>query len=649
MQFRYRNIKTLILGLSFLPQAGMAADDVPADSISGEHDLEMVVVTATRTPKPLKDVPVLTRVITARDIERTDATSVQDLLQQEIPGIEFTYSMNQQTSLRMSGFGGSSILFLVDGERMAGETLDNVDYSRLNLDNVERVEIVKGAASTLYGSQAVGGVVNIITRVKDEPWTLNLNTRYGSHNEWRHGGTFSLQQGKWNSLTNVQRTSVDAVNLSESDAITQVYAHETWNVKERLIWQPVEDLKLTGRLGYFYRQRKPGGDVNDRYYDYTAGLKGDWTITEDDALQVSYAFDQYDKSDYSRLSRLNIRDYSNVQHVTRFLYNHTFAGRHTLTVGGDYMRDYLMSYQFEDNGSKTQHTADAFAQFDYNPTDRWNLLCGVRYDWFSRSGDSDVTAKLAAMYKWTRSSLRLSYSGGFRAPTLKEMYMSFNMANVFMIYGNEDLKSERSHNFSLTGEHGGDFGEAGKWNLTASGYYNLVDNRMATAWNAALNGMKYVNMDKVRVSGLDVNATATFDCGLAANVAYNYTHEHVPYGQPELSSQRPHSLTARFCYDHRFTDNYAFSWTLSGRWLSAAHVDEYTSMTDYTSTERVRYPGYTIWKLTLSQRIWRGITLNAAVDNLFGYRPDTYYNNSPATDGTTFTVGLSLDVEKIFK
>ena len=114
--------------------------------------LDQVVVTATRTPKALKDAPVVTRLITANDIKIADATNIQDLLTEQMPGLEFGYAMNQETSLNMNGFGGNAVLFLVDGERLAGETMDNVDYSRLNLDNVGRIEIVKGAASALYGA-----------------------------------------------------------------------------------------------------------------------------------------------------------------------------------------------------------------------------------------------------------------------------------------------------------------------------------------------------------------------------------------------------------------------------------------------------------------------------------------------------------------
>ena len=150
-----------------------------------QFDLGTVVVTGTRTPKLLKDAPIITRVITSDDIKKVNANNVADLLKTELPGIEFSFSMDQQTAINMQGFGGNSVLFLVDGERLAGETLNNVDYERLNLDNVERIEIVKGAASTLYGSSAIGGVINIITRESDDPWNLNLNSRFSEHNDQR--------------------------------------------------------------------------------------------------------------------------------------------------------------------------------------------------------------------------------------------------------------------------------------------------------------------------------------------------------------------------------------------------------------------------------------------------------------------------------
>jgi len=136
----------LLLSSLIAPMATAAGEEAPDTLAGSRFDLDEVVVTATRVPKLLKDTPVQTRLITRKDIENSDATDIRDLLQQEMPGLEFTYAMNQQVHLNFNGQGGQSVLFLLDGERLAGETMDDVDFSRLNMDNVERIEIVKGAS-----------------------------------------------------------------------------------------------------------------------------------------------------------------------------------------------------------------------------------------------------------------------------------------------------------------------------------------------------------------------------------------------------------------------------------------------------------------------------------------------------------------------
>lgn len=612
-------------------------------------ELGQVVVTATRTPKLLKDAPIVTRVISEEDIRRTDATDISDLLQAELPGIEFSYSMNQQTSLNLSGFGGNSVLFLVDGERLAGETLDNVDYSRLNMDNVQRIEIIKGAASSLYGSNAVGGVVNIISREAQEPWSVNVNGRYGAHREQRYGGTVGFNRGKFTSLANVQYTSTGEIDLSagnsqeETGDYSKIYGNSTLHFKERLTFTPADPLKITARAGYFFRERNISSSQRDRYRSFSGGVKGNYRLSDNDDWEISYAFDQYDKSDYLIPGDLDVRDYSNVQHTVRTLYNHTFADKHILTVGGDYLRDYLMSYQFTDGGSHLQHTADAFAQFDWNPHRRFNLIAGLRFDHFSESRLSHFSPKLGLMYKFDLCSLRGSYAGGFRAPTLKEMYMHFDMANIFMIYGNPSLRPESSHNFSLSAEY-----TKQRHNLTLTGFYNIVDNRITTAWNQALNGQVYTNMSRLHVAGIDANASGRYACGISWRLSYAYTREQIRKGQPLLSSTRPHTATVRLSYDKDW-NAYGLGVSLSGRYLSKVTTDVYTDMTSYEQTEKQTYPGYSMWKLTLSQRIGRGTRLTLAVDNLLNYRPDYYYSNSPGTTGTTCSVGLSLDIEQLFK
>lgn len=608
-----------------------------------EVDLGTVVITATRTPKLLKNSPIITKVITENEIKKVDATHIGDLLQSELPGIEFSYSMNQQVSLNMQGFGGNSVLFLVDGERVAGETLDNIDYSRLNLDNVERIEIVKGAASSLYGSNAVGGVVNIISKTATEPWTANINSRFAAHNEQRHGGSVSFNTGRFNSITNVQHTSEDGYKMKNEGAYSQLFGNRTWNIKERLQYKVNDQLKLTGRAGYFFRERDSQATSKDRYRGFSGGLKGDYAFNEKSNMELAYSFDQYDKSEYLMSTENDVRDYSNVQHSIRGLYNYSFDQKNTLTVGGDYMRDYLMSYQFKDNGSYRQYVADVFAQFDWTPVDRFNVITGLRYDYFSENDISRISPKVGLMYKVGNCSLRGSYSAGFRAPTLKEMYMVFDMASVFMIYGNPDLKSETSHNFSISTEYTNNY-----YNFSLTGYYNLVDNRITTAWSQELKGMLYTNIDKIDITGIDANASVKYPCGIGARLSYTYTYEHIKKGQPLMSQTRPHAATARIEYGKDWK-NYGFNLSLNGRFLSKVTTNEYTSLTSYEETEKVTYPGYMIWKLSLLQNIWKGINVTLAVDNLFNYVPSYYYSNSPYTTGTTFSAGISLDIDKLFK
>lgn len=646
-----KRIYALILIATGAMTAAAQTDTIPTnDGYDMEGYLNQVVVTGTRTPKLLKDAPVITRVFNEDDIKKVNATHIGDLLQSELPGIEFSFSMNQQVNLNMQGFGGTTVLFLVDGERLAGETMDNVDYQRLNLDNVGRIEIVKGAASSLYGSNAVGGVVNLISKECSEPWTANINGHWGPDGEQRYGGTISFHSGKVTNVFNVQHTKKDDVDLENDGDYSKIYGSKTWNFKDRLTYQPLDNLKLTARLGYFFRERNYSTDEKNRYRDFSGGLKANWTIDEKNDLEIAYTFDQYDKSDYyPTTTKYDIKDYSNVQHAGRALYNHTFKEGMILTAGGDVMRDYLMSYQFEDNGTHEQYTADVFAQFDWNITEKLNLIAGARFDYYSEADVRHVSPKVGLMYKLWKLTFRGSYSGGFRAPTLKEMYMNYDMASIFMLYGNKDLKPETSHNFQLSAEF-----TKGRYNATVTSFYNFVDNRITSVWNQELYGMLYSNIREMKISGIEANASVKYPWGLGARVSYCYTHEKLKKGdsyQSYTSSSRPHTATLRVDYGKNWK-KYGFNIALTGRLLSSVDTYEYSAYvedeTGEVPTEEVHYPGYAIWKLMLTQYIFKGVTLIATLDNIFDYVPSYYYNNSPTTTGRTFSLSVSFDIDKFF-
>lgn len=651
----------ILPALSCLFPAALRAD-LPGDSIYKCVEMEQVVVTGTRTPKLLANTPVLTKLITASDIAKADATNLRDLLQQVLPGVEFSYAMNQQVHMNFSGFGGQSMLILVDGERLAGETMDDVDFSRLCMDNVDHIEIVKGAASALYGSNAAGGVINIITKNGIRPFALNLNARLGRHHEQRYGLSWQQGAGRWSNLLTVNRNRSDNYDVHNGDnpvtrVVATIYGDATWNFKEQLSYRPSEKLSLTGRAGYFYRQLVRTSETPERYRDFSGGLRGIWKPDTHNSLDLSYAFDQYDKSDYQRITRLDIRDYSNVQNSLRLLYNHTFGSDDVLSLGADYMHDYLFNTNLEDR-TRRQDSFDAFAQYDWNVSRQWEAVGALRYDYFSDGRISRLTPKVSVRYQPVHNlNFRASYGMGFRAPTLKEKYYNFDMAGIWIVEGNPALKPEVSHNFNLSADY-----THRHYNFTLAAYYNRIRDKIATGAPFYKNPsdriphLPYLNLDDYSVSGGEATAQARWPNGLTARLSYAYTHERLPKDKNSnaVNNQyipaRKHSMTGHIDWDRQFSTAYGLNIGLDGRFLSAVDNQEFVDYYDISKGIRtIHYPAYALFKLSLVQRIGKAVKASVILDNLFNYKPEYYYLNCPLTDGTNLMVGLSVDVDKFFK
>ncbi len=184
-----------------------------------DNALNEVVITGTRTLKPLKDVPVLTRVISQEDIQQINPLDLQSLLEYEMPGLQFGLAHGSGLpELKFQGSAGGYVLFLLDGERISGEgSSNNIDYTLIDIDNIERIEVVKGPMSTLYGSQAMGGVVNIITKDANRPFTGNLSARYGNNDEGKYSLSLGTKQGRFSALTSLSYRIRDAYALKDKN------------------------------------------------------------------------------------------------------------------------------------------------------------------------------------------------------------------------------------------------------------------------------------------------------------------------------------------------------------------------------------------------------------------------------------------------
>lgn len=659
-----RQVTVIASHTGYQRQELMVITPIPAGGIvlqlqESVLNLDEVVVTATRTPRTLKEVPILTQVITAQEIQRVDAVSLRELLEVELPGLEFT-RMGGYPSINLQGMGGNYVLFLVDGERMTGETRNNIDYNRLNLDNIERIEIVKGAASTLYGSNAVGGVVNIITRKAYKPLQLNVNAHMGGVGEQSYALTGGTRQGGFSSTTALSFRQSRSYSLQNtgflekqfenggtlSDSVlrtTHVDGSRNRTIDQRFTYTLPQGIALELKGGYFDNERFNSGiegtKLRDYYQDYHATARAVWQIQGNQSLAASYRYDNYSKHDY--FLRLNRKDenYRSELHNPTVIHSASI-GRHELTSGMEYLHEGLRSFMFIDTATKRAYSYIAFVQNDFRITPSLSVIGGLRYDHHSAYG-GHLSPKFSAMLRSGSWVHRVGYAAGYKSPTLNELYTNWDHRGMFRLVGNPNLIPETSHNFNLSTEF-----TISSMSASVVGYYNRIDNRIATVWNTPQDTSFYRNYDDATVWGFDFNYAWAISPRWTYRLAYSYVRDVMESDGRNLSTTRPHSATMRLEYRFQLgqTRN---SVTLGGRVLGG--VDVYTFDSSANDYYRIAYPSYQNWRLSFSSAFRRGITLTATIDNLLDYQASVATFNSSVSPGRTYFIGVSWDIEDLLE
>ncbi|MCA1744786.1 MAG: TonB-dependent receptor plug domain-containing protein, partial [Bacteroidales bacterium] len=209
-------MKTIAMAVLCAAAISLRAQDKKPDTTDAEllyQEINEIVVTATGTPNPLSDSPVHTEVISEKKIASLQAASVEELLTAFNPSFS-TQPNVMGTNLSMNGLPNDFILILVDGQRMTGDFSGSVDLSRIDMDNVARIEIVKGAASALYGSDAMGGVINIITKKPVHDLQVSTSNKMSAHGEFSSSNWVMFQQGALKSTTGFTHKRTDGWQLS---------------------------------------------------------------------------------------------------------------------------------------------------------------------------------------------------------------------------------------------------------------------------------------------------------------------------------------------------------------------------------------------------------------------------------------------------
>ena len=608
-----------------------------------ETEIKEVVVTATRSQKKLKDVPITVQVVTAEDIKKSQSTDFKTFLENEFSGINFTYN-GGSPNINMMGFGGKYVLFLMNGERMAGETFDNIDYDRIDIDNIERIEIIKGASSSLYGSNAIGGVINIITKDSKSPLDINAGYLYDSSRDHKANLSIGTKQ-KWGNLSissfyKMREPYIIKDRISTGGVYNElnVAGFTNYGISPKLTFNLSPKINLSLTPGYYFSERNPGtpaGEiVRDRYYNYNLGLKTNIKFNDNQNLIVSGAFDRYDKYDYFRKIKEKEKKYENEVWRVSSQYNQNLFKKHTLVAGGEVLSEKLLSFMFKNEstgGRENAQTYSAFTQQDWVINPAVTIVTGARMDYHSIFKQY-FTFRLSGMYRFDETmTIRAGYSGGFRSPTLKELYTNWfhPWGGGFQLMGNKNLRPETSDNFNVSIDF-----NFKKLNLTFITQYSKIKDKINLRGNIG-DTLRYVNFHG-NTDVLSSEVSAIYK--LNKNFNFKGSYSYYDIGK-RRSENRPHTLTFKAEYIPS-AKYYIPSIIISGKYLSR------TKIYDDDSSSFVSYAPYSIWRLQLASKLPLGFTLTGGINNIFGYTADKVSFYSSVDIGRTFYLGLKWNFNK---
>lgn len=634
---RYR--LRLALAVSLAPGLALGA---PVND--GSVELDPVVVSATRTEKTQADAPLRVEVIGRKELEARHARTLTEALE-TVPGLQLQQIHGKAGyELSLQGLSGDQVLVLIDGMPITASTGSTVDLSQYALADVVRIEVIKGASSALYGSAAMGGVINVITEGGDARRRLSLSADLGSYGEQNPSG-HNLDAARRH-LQAVSELGDAALRLrlsgdwSDDQGFTtdpdgwaqQGDAAERLHGALRLDGQPLPSLHSFAELGAFtettvsrYDYYAPPNNVQQQKTEDVERLRvsggGLWMLPADWALTARSLAEHY-ASAAQEVSAGDVTDRRDSKQLTQQLSLQLDAPpwrRQRWTLGADHVRGSLrqqVNGTSEVSGDEVgRHSWELFAQDDLMLSQNLELVPGFRAQHDSDFG-SAFAPKLAARWRVVDAAaqtltLRASIGRGYRVPNLKERYYRFDHSSLgYIVLGNPELQPETSSSLQLGATLR--LGQRGEMDLNL--FHNDIRDLIQIDEDNTdvVNGIayyRYQNLDRARTQGVETLLQWRALRPLQLQLGYTLTAtEDLATGNP-LTHRPRHS--GRLGLDWTPTDG--SSLLLRQRWQGAEFID---------SLNQDRSPAWSRIDLRLNQRLNPQWALYAGVDNLLDDQRD---------------------------
>ncbi len=600
--------------------------------MSRSYTLNPVVVTGSGHHQRLKSTATPVHVLSSQEIKEQGITTFDGALTRMMPQVSMAPN-SMGTFLRLNGLGNKYILILINGQKLTGDISNNVDLNRINMARVKRIEVLDGAASSLYGSDAIAGVINIIT---DQPTrdlvSVTSDTRVSGHGQLTENIALDIYKNGFGSYTSFSRDQADSYRINDveyvkgSETETQptiapfFTGYRSNLVGQKFTYAPNEHLALNAGIDYSYKitdrpnTRKDitgGTDYEMRYKGLRWNVGGIYKFTSRNSLQADFTVDRFR---YGKQYDVATKTYA-IDDYVQSKKQRSMEGQlkailglmknSTTIFGADWRKDYLTATS--GNINQNAYTAAAFAQHEMLFFDRLTATVGLRLT-YHETFNWHLTPKATLMYAPGNFRLRATYSAGFRAPGLDELYyhyFSVNRGKAQIIFGNKDLKPEKSNYFSLNAEY-----RSNILAVSVTGFMNRI-NDMVIRQNIDVDAASlamlqaefpemtddqaqkleryslYKNSDKGDVKGVQVNVSANLFRGFNLSANYVYTYARTCSGDQWTPLERSirNAATVAANYFHSW-GNYGLNVNINGRLQSKTYYPDYEDA-----------PGYGIWNL----------------------------------------------------
>ena len=650
----------LLLFLLFMSTVGHAQihkmERRDSATVDRTYNLNPVVVTGSGHHQRLKSTATPVHVLSNQEIREQGISTFDGALTRMMPQASMAPS-SMGTFLRLNGLGNKYILILINGQKLSGEISNNVDLNRINMSRVKRIEVLDGAASSLYGSDAIAGVINIIT---DQPTSqlisVTSDTRVSGHGQLTENITLDIFKNGFGSYTSYSHDQADSYQNNDleyvkgSDSETQQTIAPLFTgyraniIGQKFTYAPNQHLALNAGLDYSYkitdrpetRQDVTGGtDYEMRYKGFRWNIGGIYKFTDKNSLQANFTVDRFRYGkEYDVATKTNaIGDY--VQSKKQRMMDGEIKAilglvkNATTIFGADWRKDYLTAT----SGNINEHVYSlaAYAQHEQKFLKDFTATIGLRLT-HHQTFKNHLTPKATLMYAPGNFRFRATYSAGFRAPGLDELYyhyFSVNRGKAQISFGNQDLSPEKSNYFSLNAEY-----RTQLLAISVTGFMNRINDMIVKenvkVTDASLVMLRkefpemtddeaskleqyalYQNSDEGDVKGVQINISSNLFPGFNLSTNYVYTYARSKSGDTwsPLERSMRHAATIAANYHHVW-GKYGLNINLNGRLQSKTYYPGYEDA-----------PGFGVWNLHTTHSFdvskWAFLEPSIGVDNLF--------------------------------